>query len=133
YLAGDHVELRHRLGLLDRPVEEEHELHRSSLEAMLSLVRSRGLLPEGGEATPEQTIEALYRLLAQSPSVLLGVSLVDAAGERRVQNQPGTSEEHPNWQVPLADGHGKAVLLDKLARNGRFNALLDAVEEALRG
>jgi 4-alpha-glucanotransferase len=35
-------------------------------------------------------------------------------GERRAMNQPGTHAEYPNWQVPLADGTGKPVLLDDL-------------------
>jgi 4-alpha-glucanotransferase len=73
-------------------------------------------------------------MLALAPSVLLGVALVDAVGERRVQNQPGTtSEVYPNWQVPLADDHGRAVLIDDLDANPRFNSLLAAVDEAVRG
>jgi 4-alpha-glucanotransferase len=110
---------------------------------MMGLLRERGLLPErtgAGEApsagpteTEEHTIEALHRLLAQSPSVLLGVALVDAVGERRVQNQPGTTEAlYPNWQVPLGDPDGRAVLIDDLPTNARFNSLLAAVEDALR-
>jgi len=146
YLAGDHVELRSGLGLLNRPAAEELAAHLTSLEAVLAMVRERGLLPpeqqaasepagpaSGSRVSEQQTIEALYRLLAQTPSVLLGVSLVDAVGERRVQNQPGTTaEQYPNWQVPLADAAGKPVLLDDLPKNGRFNALLAAVEEELR-
>ena len=69
---------------------------------------------------------------AQSPSVLLGVALVDAVGERRVQNQPGTTEAlYPNWQVPLGGPDGKPVFIDDLPANPRFNALLAAVSEAL--
>jgi 4-alpha-glucanotransferase len=64
---------------------------------------------------------------------LLGVALVDAVGERRVQNQPGTTEAlYPNWQVPLGDPAGKPVYLDDLPGNARFNSLLGAVSESLR-
>ena len=148
YLAGDHVALRSRLGLLERSEEEERAEHTATLEKMMGLLRERGLLPDSvadtavagghdvavGSDLEERTIVALHRLLAQSPSVLLGVALVDAVGERRVQNQPGTTEAlYPNWQVPLGDQDGKPVLLDDLPGNERFNFLLAAVQEALRG
>jgi 4-alpha-glucanotransferase len=138
YLAGDHVALRSGLGLLERPEAEERAEHNASLEKMLALVRERGYLPDdasgGPGASEERTIVALHRLLAQAPSVLLGVALVDAVGERRVQNQPGTTEAlYPNWQVPLGGPDGKPVFLDDLPANARFNSLLAAVEEALRG
>jgi 4-alpha-glucanotransferase len=137
YLAGDHVALRSGLGLLERSEEEERAEHNASLEKMFALLRERGYLPEdaigGAAVSEERTIEALHLLLAQAPSVLLGVALVDAVGERRVQNQPGTTEElYPNWQVPLGGPDGKAVLLDDLPANQRFNSLLAAVEGAIR-
>ncbi|WP_240793544.1 MULTISPECIES: 4-alpha-glucanotransferase [unclassified Arthrobacter] len=136
YLAGDHVALRSRLELLERSEEEERAEHNASLEKMLALLRERGYLPGDAGAlaeTEERTIEALHLLLTQTPSVLLGVALVDAVGERRVQNQPGTTEAlYPNWQVPLAGPDGKPVLLDDLPANPRFNSLLAAVEGALR-
>jgi 4-alpha-glucanotransferase len=139
YLAGDHVALRSRLGLLERSESEERADHVATLEKMMGLLRERGLLPEGGPGSQdrreseERTIEALHRLLAQTPSVLLGVALVDAVGERRVQNQPGTTEAlYPNWQVPLGDPAGKPVYLDDLPGNARFNSLLAAVSESLR-
>ncbi len=138
YLAGDHVGLRSRLGLLERPESEERAEHNASLEKMFALLRERGYLSEGapgsgsGQASEEHTIEALHLLLAQAPSVLLGVALVDAVGERRVQNQPGTTEElYPNWQVPLGGPDGRPVYLDDLPGNKRFNSLLAAVEGAM--
>lgn len=130
YLAGDHVALRSRLGLLERSEAEERAEHEASLEKMFALLRKRGYLT--GEASEERTIEALHLLLSQTPSALLGVALVDAVGERRVQNQPGTTGEvYPNWQVPLGGPDGKPVLLDDLPANPRFNALLAAVNRSL--
>lgn len=126
YLADEHVALRARLGLLTRPVEEELADADAERAAMLDLLRERGLI--GDAPTEEQTIEALYALIAQSPSQLLGVALVDAVGERRAQNVPGTDTEYPNWQIPLADGAGRAVLLDDLASDPRFRALAAAVD-----
>jgi len=129
YLADEHVALRARLGLLTRPVEEELADAAQERDAMLSLLRERGLL--GDDPTEEEVIEALNVLVAASPAQLLGVALVDAVGERRVQNQPGTHREYPNWEVPLADSAGKAVLLEDLAGNGRFLALTRAVDAAI--
>ena len=86
----------------------------------------------GPKPREQQIVEALHLHLVASPSQLLGVALVDAVGERRVQNQPGTENEYPNWRVPLADSDGTAVVLDDLAANERFRSLTDKVDAALR-
>ncbi|MDD7945419.1 4-alpha-glucanotransferase [Microbacterium sp. NE2HP2] len=131
YLDGEHVALRARLGLLTRSVDDELADFERERDRMLAELRSRGLISAG--ASQQEVVEALHVFLAASPSRLLGVSLVDAVGEKRVQNQPGTDDEYPNWQVPLADADGRAVLLDDLASSPRYRSLLDAVERALRG
>ena len=135
YLAGEHVDLRESLGLLNRPVEEEREADAAAQEAVLALVRSRGLLPEDADGrAPEQvqqTVEALHAYILQTPSVLLGVALADAVGERRTQNQPGTGDEYPNWRIPLCGPDGEAILLDDLPSNERFNSLTDLMKDAI--
>ena len=129
YLESEHVAVRHRLGLLTRSLEEEYEADRREQQAVLGLCRERGLLsPDAGVA---ETVTALYRLLAAAPSVMQGVSLVDAVGERRIQNQPGTDTEYPNWQVPLADNTGAAVLVEDLPRHPRALELFRVVRSAL--
>ena len=131
FLQGVQVDVREELGLLARPVVEERAEARRQLDTFFAAVADRGLLPEG-EATDEQgRVLALHRYLAQAPALLLNVSLVDAVGERRMQNQPGTGDEYPNWRVPLADGEGNPVLLETLPDNERANALVRAVNEAL--
>ncbi|GAA1346954.1 4-alpha-glucanotransferase [Arthrobacter roseus] len=122
YLAGEHVDLRESLGLLSRPVEEERRADREAQDAVLSLVRSvtKGSAEQG-------TVEQLHSFIAHTPSVLLGISLADAVGERRTQNQPGTSDEYPNWRVPLADTEGRAVLVEDLASSEIFDRLAQAV------
>ncbi|MGZ4660507.1 MAG: 4-alpha-glucanotransferase, partial [Arthrobacter sp.] len=131
YLAGDHVTLRESLGLLARPVEEEQAAAKAEQEAVLALVRDRGLLPDPAHSSVQQTVEALYAFTALTPSVLLGVALVDAVGETRTQNQPGTEAEHPNWRIPL-EGPDGPVLLDDLPGNERFNSLIKVVRNALK-
>ncbi len=130
YLAGEHVELRARLGLLEEPVEQARESARHERADVLRLLRERGLV--GEDPTEEEIVTALHVYLAASPSRLLGVALVDAVGERRTQNQPGTYREYPNWQVPLADAAGRGILLDDLPANARFRALTAAVDAAQR-
>ncbi len=117
YLAGDHVSLRNDLGLLTRSVEEERLVDAAEREAVLGLLRARGLIDE--HASEQQTIDALYKLLTFTPSRLLGVMLTDAVGERRTQNQPGTDKEYPNWRIPLADGFGRPVYLEDLRASAR--------------
>ena len=92
---------------------------------MLGALREQGLLgPDAGE---EETVEALHRFLALTSSRLLGVALADAAGDRRAINQPGTSDEYPNWRVPLADGAGRPLLLEELVTSERARVLAGAV------
>ncbi|OLT20153.1 4-alpha-glucanotransferase [Ornithinimicrobium sp. CNJ-824] len=112
YLEGVHVELRHRLGLLDRSLEEEQAADAASRDEVLADLRRRGLLREGAPV-PEQ-VEALHAFLTRTPAKLLGVSVSDLAGDKRVINQPGTDEEYPNWRVPLAGPEGHAVRLEEL-------------------
>jgi 4-alpha-glucanotransferase len=59
--------------------------------------------------------------------VLIGVSLADAVGDRRPQNLPGTTDEYPNWRVPLCDGDGQAVLLEDLAGHQQVRDIASAV------
>jgi 4-alpha-glucanotransferase len=64
-------------------------------------------------AAAEFTV-ALYAYLARTPAALVGVSLADAVGDCRTQNVPGTSDEYPNWRIPLCDSEHRAVLLEDL-------------------
>jgi 4-alpha-glucanotransferase len=126
YLAGDHVRLRESLGLLTRPVEEELESDRAELAAWMTELRRVGLLADG-EQDPEQVVVALYRYLGRTPSRLLGVALTDAVGDCRTQNQPGTTDEYPNWRVPLTGPDGRAVLLEDVFADRRTATLAEAV------
>jgi 4-alpha-glucanotransferase len=80
-------------------------------------LRRVGLLDE--DADVEQTVLALHRYLGRTPSRLLAVSLTDAVGDRRTQNQPGTTDEYPNWRVPLAGPDGRRMLLEDVFSDPR--------------
>jgi 4-alpha-glucanotransferase len=122
YLAGDHVELRHQLGLLTRSLPEELAVDEAERSDWLQVLRERRLLgPDDTDV--ERVVEALHRYVAHTPCRLVGVALTDAVGERRTQNQPGTKDEYPNWRVPLGGPDGKPVLLEDLPDNPRLRRL----------
>lgn len=131
YLAGEHVDLRDRLGLLTEPVEKVRQEARRERQQMVDVLQARGLV--GDDPSERELVEAMHRLVLASPSVLVGVSLADAVGERRAQNQPGTDQEYPNWKVPLADSAQRLVLVDELFDNPRLLSLVAAVDAAARG
>jgi 4-alpha-glucanotransferase len=125
YLAGDHVRLRDRLGLLTRPVEEELAVVGAEKQAWLDMLRDRGLLHPGADTGA--TVEALHKLLRASPARLLGVALTDLVGDRRTQNQPGTVDEYPNWRVPLTGPDGQLLLFEDVVADPAGGALARAV------
>lgn len=142
YLAGEHIELRDRLGLLRRPAEAEREDADGELRAWLAELRVRGLLPDSlGEtrgtddadairrdgAARWAVVTALHAFVALTPAKLVGIAVTDAVGEPRTQNQPGTTTEYPNWRVPLADGAGRAVTLEDVMSSGGLAELAGVV------
>ncbi|MCL1800119.1 MAG: 4-alpha-glucanotransferase [Promicromonosporaceae bacterium] len=122
YLAGEHVELRDSLNLLTEPVEVVRAEAQAEREMFVTALRGRGLVSEN--PSEREIIEAMHKYLRLSPAVLLGVQLVDAVGERRTQNQPGTDQEYPNWKVPLTDAQGNPVLIDDLFESQRLLSLI---------
>lgn len=114
FLTGEQVTVRARLGLLKLPEDRE----RGNAELMLSRWRdmlvAEGLIQPGAHPGPAEFTVALYGYLAKTPAQLISVSLADAVGDRRAQNLPGTSDEYPNWRIPLCDSAGRAVQLESL-------------------
>ena len=133
YLAGDHVRLRHELGLLTRPAEEELADDRAAQDAWLDELRRVGLLgaQTGAPDSEEEIVTALYRYIALTPSRLLALALTDAVGEKRTQNQPGTTDEYPNWRVPLAGPDGTPMALEDVFTDARAARLTEALRAAI--
>ncbi|MCX5198243.1 4-alpha-glucanotransferase [Streptomyces sp. NBC_00249] len=127
-LAGAHVELRDRLGLLTRPLDLERAEDAADTARWLTLLDDLGLDTKGEEAA----VRALYAFLLRTPARLVGVWLPDAVGDRRPQNLPGTWDQYPNWRLPLADAAGRPLTLEALTASPRANALLSAVGEGAR-
>ncbi|MFF3112439.1 4-alpha-glucanotransferase [Kitasatospora sp. NPDC057904] len=110
-LSGEHVELRHRLGLLARPLGDEQA------EAAAELAEWRAALTRLGLLAPGEPLSmpVLYRFLGATGAGLVGVWLPDLVGDPRPQNLPGTWDQYPNWRLPIADGAGHPVTLETLA------------------
>jgi len=125
YLAGEHVDLRESLDLLVEPVEVVRAQAQEEREKFVRALRSRGLV--GENPSEREVVEAMHRYLRLTPAALLGVQLVDAVGERRAQNQPGTDQEYPNWRVPLSDASGKPILIEDLSDSQRLLSLIAAL------
>jgi 4-alpha-glucanotransferase len=130
-LTGEHVELRNSLGLLTRPVAEERaEAAADTGEWLALLARLRLLDGTGGgrgASSEEAEIQALHRFLLRTPARMLGLWLPDGVGDRRPQNLPGTSDQYPNWRLPIADAEGRPVTLEALAASPRLRALVDVL------
>lgn len=127
YLEYEHVKLRERLGLLTGPVEEFQASATAEHNAMLDMLVSNGYLNKAmlddEIANEDEIVDALYRGLKGSPCKLMAASIVDAVGEKRAQNQPGTNNEYPNWRIPLADAQGNVVPLETLFDNPRLQRI----------
>ena len=132
YLAGEHIRIRDDLGLLTRPAEEERRVDEADRATWLALLVQRGWLDAGAVHDVRAVTVALHRALAATPSRLLGVALTDVVGELRAMNQPGTRDEYPNWQLPLADSAGLPVLLEDLVGAPRAGELAAAVRGGTR-
>ena len=92
-------------------------------------LRRVGLL--AAEADERDVIVALHRYLARTPSRLLALGLADAVGERRTQNQPGTTNEYPNWRVPLGGPDGKPMRLEDVFTDPRAAELAEVMRLAV--
>ncbi|MDF6042499.1 4-alpha-glucanotransferase [Streptomyces sp. JH14] len=130
-LTGDHVTLRHRLGLLTRTLEQEQAEDATDTAGWLSLLARLGLLPEG-EGDEEGAVRAVHRFLLRTPARMVGVWLPDAVGDRRPQNLPGTWDQYPNWRLPIADAEGRPVTLEELAASARLHGLMEVLDPGKR-
>jgi len=137
FLTGEQVTIRAGLGLLTRTEKDERAAARTETARWLAMLAREGLLPRLAgsrgipQVTPEQFTAALYGYLTRTPSVLIGVSLAEAAGERRPQNMPGTVDEYPNWRIPLAGSDGDLLMLEDLPAHPGVRTVAEAVSAGL--
>lgn len=131
FLAGAHVTLRDELNLLTRPLADEQAAFEGELNAWRTMMEESGLLRP--QASEDEVVVALHRLMTRAPAKLLAVALTDLVGDRRIQNQPGTDKEYPNWKMPLSGPDGQVALIDDLPSSNRLRAIVGAVGGHRRG
>jgi 4-alpha-glucanotransferase len=127
FLTGEHVALRAQLGLLTGALDAERQRAASALSAWQDALAEQGLIRPGPQLGPTEFTRALYGYLARTPAALIGMALTDAVGDRRPQNLPGTTDQYPNWRIPLCDGQGRAVLLEDLDKRPAVRELAGTV------
>ncbi|MFF5935732.1 4-alpha-glucanotransferase [Streptomyces sp. NPDC012508] len=123
-LSGDHVALRHRLGLLTGDLGRERARDTAEVGEWLTYLERLGLLPEG-PGDEEAEVRAVHRFLLRTPAAMVGVWLPDTVGDRRPQNLPGTWDQYPNWRLPVAGPEGQPLTLEELAASPRLHRLLE--------
>ena len=131
FLTGEQVTIRAKLGLLTQPEAEERAAAHTDVAGWLAMLAREGLLPRQARPSQDEFTVALYAHLTRTPAMLIGVSLAEAAGERRPQNMPGTVDEYPNWRIPLTGADGRPVLLDDLPAHPGVRAVAQAVSGGL--
>ena len=114
YLALEHVKLRHELGLLTESLDEEMQRARREQQKWRDYLAVHDVVDLPGVDPVQAEVLGLYHFLTRTPSRMICVALVDAVGDLRVQNQPGTDREYPNWQIPLSGPQGRPVSLEDL-------------------
>lgn len=71
----------------------------ASERAIRERLRDMAGVPDGAPAA--EVVERAYRLLARAPSMILTATFEDALGVAERPNQPGTTDERPNWSLAL--------------------------------
>jgi 4-alpha-glucanotransferase len=132
FLTGEQVTERARLGLLTRSLEDERAEAEHLVSDWLGALAAQGLLSGAevdahGRPGPAEFTAALYGYLARTPALLIGVSLAEAVGERRSQNMPGTTDEYPNWRIPLCGADGTPILVEDLPNDPVLRVVVGAV------
>jgi 4-alpha-glucanotransferase len=127
FVTGDQVTVRSRLGLLKTSEERERGEARATLDRWQAALEAQDLLPPGPAPSPAEFTVAMYGFLRKTPALLLGVSLADAVGDVRTQNVPGTTDEYPNWRVPLCDSEQRPVLIEALPDSALLRDVCRAV------
>jgi 4-alpha-glucanotransferase len=118
FWRADDVTLRQSLGHIDAAgAKRERAWRRRMQRAVRAGLRARGLPARDARSVGV----SLMRLQARSAAPITLVNLEDLWGERRPQNVPGTSAEHPNWRRRAA--RSLSALQDDRSVNGALRAI----------
>jgi 4-alpha-glucanotransferase len=133
YWRGRDLDVRAALDLFpsDATKRAAYEQRAADRRALIRALEREGLVATGA-ATPDgditvETVRAIFRFLARTPSRLLLVDVADVLAEIEQINVPGTVGEHPNWRRRLT------LDVDALARDPRLIGLAAAIREERGG
>lgn len=99
FLTGEQVRVRAELGQLAGSVDDERSRADADRAQLLHLLREERLI--GPRATDDEVIVAMHAALRRTPCRLITASLYDVLDEVRQPNLPGTTDQYPNWRMPL--------------------------------
>jgi 4-alpha-glucanotransferase len=99
FLTGEHVRVRADLGQLAGSLEEEVATAARDRASLLERLAEEGLI--SAASSDEEIIVAMHAFLARTPCRFIAGSLYDVLGELAQPNLPGTTDEYPNWRMPL--------------------------------
>jgi 4-alpha-glucanotransferase len=108
--TGADIEELERLGL---------EVNAEGIEAQLERLREWTGLDQ--RASVDEVIEAIYDLLAKAPSAVVMATLEDTLGVARRPNLPGTTDERPNWSMPLP------LTLEEISEDRRVSRVVEVL------
>lgn len=129
WLRGEHVRVRAGLGLLDDP-DAEWESWRRERDELVALLVELDLV--GADADEGTLALALHEFLGLTRCRVVLAAPADAVGDVRQPNLPGTTDEYPNWRLPVADATGHVMLLDDLLADPRVARLAAVLAAAVR-
>ncbi|MDQ1745860.1 MAG: 4-alpha-glucanotransferase [Frankiaceae bacterium] len=130
WLRGEHVRVRAELGLLDDADAEWASWRRERAE-LVALLTELGLV-EGDADDEEALAAAMHAFLGATTCRVVLAAPADAVGDLQQPNLPGTTDEYPNWRLPVTEASGSVVLLDDLLADPRVARLAAVLDAAVR-
>jgi 4-alpha-glucanotransferase len=123
FFSGTDLEHLRDIGVADPAggAGTDQEAQRASLCRLLA---DEGLLAPDERSVPA-ILAALYGFLVRTPAMLVAATLEDALEAHDRPNVPGTTDQRPNWSLPLP------VLLDDLAGDPRVRRLAAILEQGV--
>lgn len=131
WLRGEHVRVRAELGLLDDP-DAEWESWRRERDELVALLVDLGLVDSSAAADEDALALGLHAFLGATRCRVVLAAPADAIGDLRQPNLPGTTDEYPNWRLPVTDADGRVALLDDLLADPRVERLAAVLAAAVR-
>jgi 4-alpha-glucanotransferase len=99
FLVGEQVKVRAELGQLAGDVADEERNAEKDRGQLLALLRAEGLITAA--SSDEDIVVAMHEFLARTPCRFVTASLYDVLGVLDQPNLPGTTDEYPNWRLPI--------------------------------